>query len=49
MNLIVTLAFGSYAVGALITDAGEIAAILASENANRVVSVAAAPAPAKGS
>ncbi|MCA7118184.1 MAG: hypothetical protein LGL72_01935 [Acidibrevibacterium sp.] len=38
-NLVVVRPFGSYAKGALITDAATIASILASENANAVVRV----------
>jgi hypothetical protein len=38
-NLVVVRPFGSYAKGALISDATTIAGILASENANAVVRV----------
>lgn len=40
MKLTVTRAFGAYAVGEEITDADEVAAILASDNAENVVKTA---------
>jgi|BEDMetMinimDraft_2_1075160.scaffolds.fasta_scaffold03852_2 hypothetical protein len=41
-HLVVVRPFGSYAKGALITDPKEIARVLASEHANKVVRVAGA-------
>jgi len=46
MKLIATQAFGQYAQGASITDAAEIATILAGEQAAFVVKVPDDPAPA---
>lgn len=45
MDLIVTNAFGEYKPGDRITDADEVAAILASDNSGNVVKTAAAPTP----
>jgi hypothetical protein len=44
MHLIVTAPFAKHAIGEHITDAGEVAAILASENVAHVVKTAAPPA-----
>ena len=43
IKLVVTNTFGDHPKGADITDAAEIQAVLASENAGNVVKVAAAP------
>lgn len=47
MNLVVLSPFDGLEIGNVITEAARVAEVLASANADKVVQVAAPPAPAK--